>query len=221
MAEYLLIRNYFDMKQKLVAAPALVQYNHAQQSVNRFGEFLVRTGSNKRRFINIKKKYEMEALIHFSKREGLFWHGGCINISQNPEEVRSTADDLILMACSNGISNFTKNQSKARSHNRFKQYVRKFSEARSAERRYNFVRNSLFQFEQKMNKMSVVVETLQETKTLGSLWENFNNNSVSVIIPPSASKKVTFCLAKMAMTKGFKHLHIPLPVRMLICSLPL
>ncbi|KAH0969915.1 hypothetical protein GBA52_022071 [Prunus armeniaca] len=42
-------------------------------------------------------------------------------------------------------------------------------------------------------------------KTLGSIWENFNNNSVSVIIPPSASKEVTF---SMAMTKGFKHLHI-------------
>lgn len=43
-------------------------------------------------------------------------------------------------------------------------------------------------------------------KTLGSIWENFNNNnSVSVIIPASASKEVTF---SMAMTKGFKHLRI-------------
>ncbi|VVA30644.1 PREDICTED: microtubule-associated [Prunus dulcis] len=104
------------------------------------------------------------------------------------------------MADSNGITNFTKNQRKARAHNRFKQYICKFSDARSAERRYNIVWNSLVQFEQQMNNMPVVVETLQETKTF---WENFNN-SVSVIIPPSASN-VTFSLA---MTKGFKHFHI-------------
>ncbi|KAI5330735.1 hypothetical protein L3X38_020861 [Prunus dulcis] len=103
------------------------------------------------------------------------------------------------MADSNGI---TKNQRKARAHNRFKQYICKFSDARSAERRYNIVWNSLVQFEQQMNNMPVVVETLQETKTF---WENFNNNSVSVIIRPSASKEVTFSLA---MTKGFKHFHI-------------
>lgn len=103
------------------------------------------------------------------------------------------------MALSNGIPNFTKLEMEDRSHERFRRW---------AERRYNIARNSLFQFEQQMNNMLVVVEILEETKTLCSLWENFNNYNVSVIIPPNDSKEVTFSLAKMAMTKGFEHLHI-------------
>ncbi|KAL6281876.1 hypothetical protein ACE6H2_012812 [Prunus campanulata] len=205
MAEYLFMRSYSDLKAKFDTAE--VQHNHARASLNRFGDILENTRPNSKRFVNIKNRLELEALVHFY-RERILWHGGRINISQKPEEVIPTADDLIFMAYSNGIFNFTTKKTKARSDDRFKQYVRKFSAARSAKRGYDISLDSLFQFVQQMENIPVVVETLEETKTLVSLCEKFNNSSVSVIIPSLAGEEVTFALATMAMTKGLKHLHI-------------